>query len=457
MFVTPADLGSPMLTFEVEPGDKLNMGAWAFRDQTTTYKTGVFFKVTKNGQNILSNRQDLTKTNEWELLQYVYTVPALLPGDDPETTVFEVKVFGTYDIVDANAGNDFFVDNMYVEVIHGDYDANDATNHGELVFLPDVRSFSNYYPFGWEQPNRSLSGDGYRYGFNGMEKDDEIAGKGASYTTLFRQYDPRVGRWNAIDPATAYFADKSPYNFVFNNPITTIDPKGDCPPGEDCNSEKQPDGTFIDIPLSIEDKDITYGDDFVLESFNYEGKFFSQSYDKSGNFLGYANVDDEGGAEYYVDTQVDDNYLGFEGSATGALTVDSYGAEVGILGAKFGGLVLAHEKDLYGIRDASDISDERNKDQRVGGGIELGFGSKVFLAKTDANQVFRQTELSVGLLKYTILDQEINGRFYSVKENVSWTVAAKAALKWGFDLGLDIGYTYKGIGGEPQIPERFKN
>src|SRR5690554_7020950 len=39
----------------------------------------------------------------------------------------------------------------------------------------------------------------YRYGFNGMEKDDQIKGKENSYTTEIRQYDPRLGRWLSID------------------------------------------------------------------------------------------------------------------------------------------------------------------------------------------------------------------------------------------------------------------
>ena len=43
---------------------------------------------------------------------------------------------------------------------------------------------------------------GYRYGFNGMERDDEIKGSGNSYTTEFRLLDPRLGRWPSTDPVT---------------------------------------------------------------------------------------------------------------------------------------------------------------------------------------------------------------------------------------------------------------
>ena len=49
-------------------------------------------------------------------------------------------------------------------------------------------------------PGRTFNSTSYRYGFDGMEKDDEIKGGGNSYTTLHRQYDSRLGRWFSTDP-----------------------------------------------------------------------------------------------------------------------------------------------------------------------------------------------------------------------------------------------------------------
>jgi RHS repeat-associated protein len=82
------------------------------------------------------------------------------------------------------------------------------------------------YPFGMHMPGRSFSSGSYRYGFNGMEKDDEVKGSGNSYTSYFRQYDPRLGRWNSVDPITASTPSWSPYRFGFNNPTLFIDPSG---------------------------------------------------------------------------------------------------------------------------------------------------------------------------------------------------------------------------------------
>ncbi|MCX6232776.1 MAG: RHS repeat-associated core domain-containing protein [Bacteroidetes bacterium] len=73
---------------------------------------------------------------------------------------------------------------------------------------------SNYYP------------DECRFGFNGQEKDDEIKGTGNSLDFGARIYDPRIGRWLALDPLQAKYPDLSPYNFCANNPIIFIDPNG---------------------------------------------------------------------------------------------------------------------------------------------------------------------------------------------------------------------------------------
>jgi RHS repeat-associated protein len=67
---------------------------------------------------------------------------------------------------------------------------------------------------------------GYRYGFNGMERDDELKGRGNSYDFGARMYDPRIGRWLTIDPLMSSFPWQSPYVGFDNNPILLIDPDG---------------------------------------------------------------------------------------------------------------------------------------------------------------------------------------------------------------------------------------
>ena len=91
-------------------------------------------------------------------------------------------------------------------------------------------SVGNYSPFGVTLHKRDLSltsGSGnvpYRYGFQGQEMDDEISGKGNSYSADFWQYSPRIGRrWN-IDPVIK--VHESSYAVFANNPIWFADPNG---------------------------------------------------------------------------------------------------------------------------------------------------------------------------------------------------------------------------------------
>lgn len=73
---------------------------------------------------------------------------------------------------------------------------------------------------------RTGSSDDYRYGFNGKEKDDEIKGGGNSYDFGARMYDPRVGKFLAIDPFEKNLAWSSPYSSFANSPLLYIDSDG---------------------------------------------------------------------------------------------------------------------------------------------------------------------------------------------------------------------------------------
>ncbi len=97
--------------------------------------------------------------------------------------------------------------------------------------MPSNHSFKLHSPtpFGSIMLGRDFSGKKYRFGFGGYEGDNEILGQGNSYTTEFRQYDPRLGRWKSIDPATQKFPGESPYHALLNNPNIYTDRNGDIP------------------------------------------------------------------------------------------------------------------------------------------------------------------------------------------------------------------------------------
>jgi RHS repeat-associated protein len=79
--------------------------------------------------------------------------------------------------------------------------------------------------FGTEMSTRSFTSNSYRYGFNGMEKDDEVKGSGNSYSTFYRQLDTRLGRWFTLDPKGVAF--ETHYSAMSNSPIWFCDPLGD--------------------------------------------------------------------------------------------------------------------------------------------------------------------------------------------------------------------------------------
>ncbi len=68
--------------------------------------------------------------------------------------------------------------------------------------------------------------DGYRYGFQNQERDDEIKGRGNSVNYQYRMHDPRLGRFFAVDPLYAKYPWNSSYAFSENIVINAIELEG---------------------------------------------------------------------------------------------------------------------------------------------------------------------------------------------------------------------------------------
>ena len=96
-------------------------------------------------------------------------------------------------------------------------------------YTSTLMNANDYTVFGASMTGRTYTGSLgiYRYGFNGYEKDDELVGDGNSYTTEFRQYESRLGRWLSLDPELKRYPDASPYVAYLNSPIVVVDTKGD--------------------------------------------------------------------------------------------------------------------------------------------------------------------------------------------------------------------------------------
>ena len=68
--------------------------------------------------------------------------------------------------------------------------------------------------------------EAYRFGFNGMESEDDLYGEKNAYDFGARIYDARLGRWLSIDPLLKKYPYHSPYIGNDNNPILLIDIDG---------------------------------------------------------------------------------------------------------------------------------------------------------------------------------------------------------------------------------------
>ena len=86
-----------------------------------------------------------------------------------------------------------------------------------------VLSATDYYPFGYQIENRTYASESYKYGFNGMEKDNEIKGSGNFYDFGLRCYDPRLGRMLSIDPRAPGYPWQTTYAYHRNSPISILD------------------------------------------------------------------------------------------------------------------------------------------------------------------------------------------------------------------------------------------
>ncbi|MEZ4843593.1 MAG: RHS repeat-associated core domain-containing protein [Bacteroidia bacterium] len=102
------------------------------------------------------------------------------------------------------------------------YRLHNSKNEANKFATPDS------YRDGMQINSRSvtLTGKGYRYGFNGMEKDDEFKGECNSIEFAFRIYDCRLGKFLSIDPLFSSYPFYTPYQFAANQPIHAVDLEG---------------------------------------------------------------------------------------------------------------------------------------------------------------------------------------------------------------------------------------
>jgi RHS repeat-associated protein len=129
-------------------------------------------------------------------------------------------------------GNKFFelsnhLGNVLVTVSDKKIQVQDPNNTTQILYyVADVVTATDYYPFGMVMPGRKFEpANGYRYGFNGKEKDKDIASD--DYNFGERMNDGRTGRWLSVDPKFTLYPGMSPYIFCGNSPLIILDKYGE--------------------------------------------------------------------------------------------------------------------------------------------------------------------------------------------------------------------------------------
>lgn len=88
-----------------------------------------------------------------------------------------------------------------------------------------VMSYEEYHPYGttsYQACDSDINAVAKRYRFTGKERDEE---SGLNYHGA-RYYAPWLARWCAVDPLENKYAPWSPYCYVHNNPVNSIDSTG---------------------------------------------------------------------------------------------------------------------------------------------------------------------------------------------------------------------------------------
>ncbi len=102
-----------------------------------------------------------------------------------------------------------------------------SLSQGSLEIIEE----SNYYPFGLKHKGYNIGGANslgndlaQKWKYNGKELDESLGLNMYDYGA--RSYQPDLGRWTSIDPASHEYVGISPYSYAANNPNVFTDPDG---------------------------------------------------------------------------------------------------------------------------------------------------------------------------------------------------------------------------------------
>ena len=104
--------------------------------------------------------------------------------------------------------------------------------------------------------------------FTGHEKESDLAE--GIYTTQYRLYDARVGRWLSVDPLFEKYVGMSPYNYCMLNPVMMVDPDGRKFDLSNLSSEQQKIfNDNINILINLDNSEVSSVVSFLRDNQNF--------------------------------------------------------------------------------------------------------------------------------------------------------------------------------------------
>ena len=196
--------------------------------------------VGQSGGTVSQNNGQLVVTadNQWEAAAYYFdTEPSAnyklqvdIDFGDCDSIKVEIfgaspySVIGSYSLIaDGLSNYNFTASTASTRLKVSRMDKNGQSIQGfyiNHVILKEVRD-TNY-----NDTIQLASGNGYRYGFQGQERDDELKELGNSVNYKYRMHDPRLGRFFAVDPLSGKYPHYTPYSFSGNKVIHRVGLEG---------------------------------------------------------------------------------------------------------------------------------------------------------------------------------------------------------------------------------------
>ena len=249
----------PSLSLKVSKGDKIDMEVWGYYEGGSGYSstvgmTGFIASLASifGGVNGGTSEQQSIFDGINDAFAGLSSLNGTQGDDYPAAYLNYIFVDDNYDFTAGDAGYTQIIDNGgtwtkdkidlsytapesgYIYVYTSlESDVSTGVHFDDLKITHhhvEVLQENHYYPFGLSMEGvvnhvptpSSTTANKYLYNQGSEMQELDIR----NYDTPFRQYDPALGRFQAVDPIASAYSNQTPYQYGNNDPIYYSDPLG---------------------------------------------------------------------------------------------------------------------------------------------------------------------------------------------------------------------------------------